>query len=113
MFFVIYLEIKHNNMKNEKYRLLRQGVLFDLIGMTTTAIPVIGPFLDILWAPFAAKKMNDMYKGTEGKIASILVFIEEVLPFSDIIPTFTIMWLYTFVWKKQPAPQIIEVKANE
>ena len=43
-------------MKNEKYRLLRQGILFDIIGMTTMAIPVIGPFLDILWAPFATKK---------------------------------------------------------
>src|SRR5690606_10980250 len=100
-------------MKNEKYKLLRKGILFDIIGMVTLLIPVIGPFLDIIWAPIAAKKMNGMYHGTEGKIASVLVFIEEVLPFSDVVPTFTLMWLYTFVWKKQPAPQTIEVKANE
>lgn len=100
-------------MKNEKYRLLRQGIIFDLIGMLSMLIPVVGPFLDILWAPFAAKTMGDMYKGTEGKVASVIVFLEEILPFTDVLPTFTLMWLYTFVWKKQPTPQIIEVKANE
>ncbi|MBK5212434.1 MAG: hypothetical protein JJE55_02085 [Flavobacteriaceae bacterium] len=100
-------------MKNEKYKLLRQGILFDLIGMTTMAIPVIGPFLDIIWAPFAAKKMSNMYKGTEGKIASVIVFLEEILPYTDIIPTFTLMWLYTFVWKKQPRTQPIKIRVNE
>ena len=43
-------------MKNEKYKLLRQGIIYDVVGMITMTIPVIGPFLDILWAPFAAKK---------------------------------------------------------
>ena len=102
-------------MKNTKYKLLRKGILYDLIGMSTTFIPVVGPFLDIVWAPFAAKKMSDMYKGNEGKLASVIVFIEEILPFSDFIPTFTLMWLYTFVWKKQEEPflQTIEVEVNE
>ncbi len=100
-------------MKNEKYKLLRQGIIYDVVGMASMAIPVVGPFLDMLWAPFAAKKMNDMYKGTEGKIASVFVFLEEILPFTDIIPTFTLMWLYTFVWKKQPTLRTIEVRVNE
>ncbi len=100
-------------MKHEKYKLLRQGILFDIIGMSTMAIPVVGPFLDIIWAPYAAKKMTDMYKGTEGKIASVIVFIEEILPFTDIIPTFTLMWLYTYVWKKQPTPRTIKIRVND
>ncbi len=100
-------------MTNEKYKLLRQGIIYDAVGMVTMVIPVIGPFLDLLWAPFAAKKMNDMYKGTEGKIASVLVFIEELLPFSDVIPTFTLMWFYTYVWKKQPTPRTIKIRVNE
>lgn len=100
-------------MKNEKYKLLRKGILYDLIGMSTMVIPVVGPFIDLLWAPIAAKKMSEMYKGPEGKVASVLVFLEEILPITDVVPTFTLMWLYTFVWKNQPTPQIIEVKANE
>jgi len=102
-------------MNQSKSSLLRKGLLFDAIGMLTMFIPVIGPFLDILWAPYAAKTMRDMYEGEEGKIASIIVFIEEILPITDFIPTFTLMWIYTFVvqGKKVQTPQIIEVEINE
>ena len=101
-------------MKKEKYKLLRKGILYDLIGMSTAFIPFVGPFLDIIWAPYAAKKMSDMYEGTQGKIASVIVFLEEILPL-DFIPTFTLMWLYTFVFssEKTPVPQPIEVEVNE
>jgi hypothetical protein len=112
-------------MKNNKYKLLRRGIFFDLVGMVTFLIPVVGPFLDILWAPIAAKKMGDMYKGTTGKIASWIVFVEEILPFTDFVPTFTLMWIYTFVFspifdsssmdtsEKKPAMQTIEVEIIE
>ena len=102
-------------MQNPKHKLLKRGLIYDAVGMLTMAIPVVGPFLDILWAPYAAKKMAEMYEGKEGKIASVIVFIEEILPFSDFIPTFTLMWLYTFVWKgeEQGAARTIEVEVNE
>ena len=96
-------------MKQDKYKLLRRGILYDLIGMSTLAIPVVGPFLDLLWAPLAARLMRKMYSGTEGKIASVIVFLEEILPATDIIPSFTLMWLYTFVWKKQFTPKAVKV----
>jgi hypothetical protein len=102
-------------MKNLKYSNLKKGLLYDAIGMATSFIPFIGPFLDILWAPYAARQMRKMYQGEQGRLASIVVFIEEILPITDVIPTFTLMWFYTYVWqgKKQPVPQTIEVKANE
>lgn len=101
-------------MEKNKYKLLRQGILMDLGGMASGLIPVVGPFLDIIWAPFAAKKMNDMYQGTSGKIATAIVFLEEIMLF-DFIPTFTLMWLYTFVFapKKVYEPQPIKVRVNE
>ncbi|WP_108804008.1 hypothetical protein [Aquimarina sp. Aq107] len=88
-------------MKKNKYKLLKKGIVYDLIGMASMVIPVVGPFLDIIWAPYAAKKMLDMYPGKKGKIASIITFIEEIIPGTDIIPSFTIMWLYTFVINKE------------
>ena len=102
-------------MTTSKYTLLRKGILYDLIGMATMAIPVVGPFLDIIWAPVAAKKMSEMYKGTNGKIASVIVFIEELIPMTDFIPTFTLMWMYTYVFSSQkvPQPQTIEVEVVE
>lgn len=84
-------------MKKTKFKILRQSILFDAVGMATAFIPVVGPFLDIVWAPYAAKKMTDMYKGNTGKIAAVIVFLEEILPFTDFIPTFTLMWIYTYV----------------
>ncbi len=97
-------------MKRTKKDLLIKGVIYDVIGMATYAVPLVGPFLDLLWAPYAARKMTNMYPGTNGKIASVLVFIEELLPGTDVIPTFTLMWLYTFVWKKQKDEVIIEAE---
>ncbi|TVZ28530.1 hypothetical protein JM83_3662 [Gillisia sp. Hel_I_86] len=99
-------------MKNLKNKLLIKGLMYDAVGMATMAIPLVGPFLDLAWAPFAAKKMSEMYPGKKGKIASILVFIEEILPFTDIIPSFTLMWLYTFVWKKAPMENEIIIEAE-
>lgn len=96
-----------------KNKLFIKGIIMDGLGMLTMAIPLIGPFLDLLWAPYAAKQMQEMYPGKKGKVASVLVFIEEVLPFTDVIPSFTLMYLYTYVWKKEqePSPRIIEVES--
>lgn len=100
-------------MKFYKNKLFLKSIAFDAIGMASVAIPLVGPFLDIIWAPYAAKKMSEMYPGRNGKLASVLVFLEEILPGTDIIPTFTLMWLYTYVWKKEkaPQPQVIEVES--
>ena len=88
-------------MNTDKKKLLIKGLVYDAIGMASGAVPLIGGFIDLLWAPYAAKKMSEMYPGKKGKLASVLVFMEEILPFSDVIPTFTLMWLYTFVWNKR------------
>jgi hypothetical protein len=76
---------------NKKYKKLGFSILLDAIGI----IPI--PFLDVAWAPISGYLMTKMYKGNKGKIAGIVSFIEEIIPFSDIIPTFTIMWIYTYL----------------
>lgn len=98
-------------MKSLKNKLLLKGIVFDAVGMATMSVPLVGPFLDLAWAPYAAKKMSEMYPGKKGKLASVLVFLEEILPFTDIIPTFSLMWFYTFIWKKQETPKEIVVEA--
>lgn len=83
-----------------KFKLLKKGILLDLIGIATMFIPFWGTIIDLIWAPYAASQMNKMYHGTAGKIAAVIVFLEEIIPGLDVIPTFTLMWLYTFVWKQ-------------
>ena len=75
------------------------SIAFDAIGMLT--------ILDIIWAPASGYLMSKMYKGTRGKVAGVVSFIEEIIPGFDIIPTFTIMWVLTYVFQK--AEETIEV----
>ncbi|WGK64203.1 hypothetical protein [Croceiramulus getboli] len=88
-------------MKN-KWKVLLLGLLLDLIGVVTSTwvLPIIGEFTDIVWAPLAAYFMTKMYKGTMGKAAGVVTFIEEVIPGLDIIPSFTIMWFYTYIIRR-------------
>ena len=82
---------------DKRLRNLILGLIFDGIGMSSLLIPGLGDFLDVFWAPLAAWLMTRMYKGKAGQAAGIVTFIEELVPGLDIIPTFTIMWVYTYL----------------
>ncbi len=98
-----------SNTKDNKYKDLFMGLLFDAIGMLSFAIPFIGEFSDIIWAPLSAWLMMRMYKGKIGQAAGAVTFIEEIIPGLDVIPTFTIMWLYTHVFKTSKKEKNIEL----
>ncbi len=89
-----------NLSKNKKLAL---SILFDAIGFIT--------IIDIIWAPLSAYLMTKMYSGNRGKVAGTISFIEEIIPGLDIIPTFTIMWLYTYVFSKEK--KVIPVEIND
>lgn len=74
---------------DKKYQKLILSIGLDLVGL----IPI--PFIYVVWAPISAFIMTKMYAGAKGKIAGLISFIEEIIPFSDVIPTFTILWIYT------------------
>jgi hypothetical protein len=87
----------------KKYQILLLGLLFDALGYVSFIIPGIGEFSDIIWAPVSAWLMTKLYKGKTGKIAGVITFVEEALPYTDVVPMFTLMWLYTYVFKKGDA----------
>lgn len=83
---------------DKKYKKLTKCVLLDLVGMSSTFIPVIGPLLDVVWAPVAAAISYKMFGEKKGKYTSLVTFIEEFLPGTDIVPSFTIFWfLFDFL----------------
>jgi hypothetical protein len=98
-----------------KYKLLFIGLLIDALGMLTSSwvLPVIGDFADIVWAPLTAWLMTRLYKGTAGKIAGVATFIEEIIPGLDIIPSFTLMWLYTHVIKDSKISKVLDITDEE
>lgn len=86
--------------KDNRERDLLLGLLFDAIGMMSFSIPFLGEFSDVVWAPIAGFLMSWMYKGTIGKIAGVFTFLEEIIPLTDVIPSFTLTWIYTYWIKK-------------
>ena len=87
----------------KKYQKLILGLLFDGMGYVSLIFP---PF-DFIWAPLSAYLITRMYKGREGKVAAVVSFVEEALPFFDVVPTFSLMWCYTYILF--PAkPQIVK-----
>ena len=84
-------------LKDNKIRNLFLGLLFDGIGMLSYVIPGLGDLTDVVWAPLAAWFMTRMYKGKIGQAAGLVTFAEELMPGIDVMPTFTIMWVYTYL----------------
>jgi len=67
-------------------------VMMDLIGYFSYAVPFLGEFADLVWAPISAVIFFFTFGGWKGALGGIGNFIEEILPGTDFIPSFTIMW---------------------
>ena len=106
---IVMISNDKSNADNRTRNLIL-GIIFDLIGMLSFSIPFLGEFSDVVWAPIAAIALSQMYKGPVGKIGGILEFVEEILPFTDFIPTFTLTWIYTYVIDKQKDSNVVLLK---
>jgi hypothetical protein len=87
-------------MKEEKVFLpnIAICIIMDIIGMATYFFPALGEFGDIIWAPISGYVFYKLFGGRFGLIGGVLNFLEEIIPFTDIIPSFTIAW---FIRKNQ------------
>lgn len=81
-------------MKNDQHFLphIALCIVMDLIGMLTYAIPVLGEFADVVWAPLSAFLFYKLFGGKMGVFGGAFSFLEEIIPLTDIIPSFTIAW---------------------
>ncbi len=90
----IQIEVRPKVKQQATIAKLILGLLFDFIGMLSYIIPGIAETIDLIWAPISGMLLVAMYKGTTGKVAGVIGTLEELIPFTDIIPTFTITWFY-------------------
>ena len=84
-------------------RSLLACLVMDFLRFATYGIPVLGEFLDILWAPLSAIIFFRMFGGSKGFFGGIFNFVEELMPGLDFIPTFTITWFVQYVTRKKTA----------
>ena len=71
-------------------------LLFDFIGYASYGIPILGEFLDVLWAPVSAIIFWKMFGFKKGFFGGVFSFAEELMPGLDFIPTFTINWVILY-----------------
>ena len=76
------------------------------ISATRRLVPVLGEFTDVAFAPFEAGLVFFLFKS--GFLGG-LGFIEEILPFTDVIPTFTIGWCLQNLWPTTPAARALGI----
>ena len=76
-------------------------VLMDILGYATYAVPVLGEFGDIIWAPISALIFYRTFGGWKGAFGGLFNFVEEIMPGLDFIPSFTIMWFMQHLKKPQ------------
>lgn len=74
------------------------SLIIDLLGSASYLLPVVGEGLDIAWAPLQTIAIMAMYDRTSPNLKYVS-FVEEILPFTDIVPTATIGFLLEFVPK--------------
>lgn len=70
-------------------------IFMDIVGYLTYLLPIVGEWGDIIWAPISAFVFYKIFGGKTGKIGALISFAEEILPFIDFIPTFTIAYIYS------------------
>lgn len=89
---------------NYKVKKLALCLLLDAVGYISFTIPLIGEFSDILWAPVAAIISYKMFGAKRGKYTALTTFTEELLPITDIIPSFTLFCIL-FDWMGVGSPK--------
>lgn len=67
-------------------------LVMDAIGCASYIFPALTEVIDIIWAPVSAFIFYKTFGGKLGKFGAIVNFVEELVPFTDIIPSFTIAW---------------------
>ncbi len=97
-----------NNNNPTKLKRLYISFVCDIVGMLSFSLPLIGESFDFIWAPLASFIILRMYPGVAGKVGAVTSFIEELTPFLDFIPTFTLTWIYYYYIKKPDNKKIAD-----
>jgi hypothetical protein len=81
-------------MNSNKSSSLLLCIVMDIIGYATYTVPILGEIGDLFWAPVSAFIFFKTFGGWRGAAGGVFNFFEELLPGTDFIPSFTLMWLW-------------------
>lgn len=93
-----------NQIGGSDWAKLGACVALDLAGDASELIPFLGEFTDIAYAPVEAALLKAFFKSD---LIAGFGFLEELLPFTDIIPTFTLSWCLATLWPTTPVAKAL------
>ena len=88
-------------MRKRKQPSLIFCIIMDVIGNLSYFLPGVGEFFDAIWAPVSGFIFYLCFGGWSGAAGGFFNFIEEILPGTDFIPSFTIMWFVQNVARRK------------
>jgi hypothetical protein len=71
------------------------SLIVDALGSASYLLPGVGEIFDVVWAPIQTILIMAMYDETSPNL-KYLSMVEELLPFTDIVPSATLGWLAEF-----------------
>ncbi|CAK0835180.1 unnamed protein product, partial [Prorocentrum cordatum] len=83
-----------DDLRSDPQRLLYACIVMDMIGFSSYLVLFLGELVDIYWAPIFFLFMQYMFGSM---LMSSVGCLEELLPFTDIVPTATIAWCIFFL----------------
>lgn len=103
---------KFEKQKNNKLLL---SILVDSVGLLSYVVPTFGESIDLVWAPVSSAIIYAMFKTDKKKAftGSIINFVEEIIPFTDFIPTSLSLWFYTYVIKQEETKKKYIISENK
>ena len=110
------MDIKQIEQKFEKRKKshLIISVIIDLLGMATYLLPVVGELLDVFYAPLAGIIIFLMYRRdmAVGILGALFGTAEELFV-ADLIPTATLIWVYTYKINKKKTYKDFQIEHKE
>jgi hypothetical protein len=67
----------------------------DFIGSMSYLLPIVGEGFDVAWAPISMVLVGAMYDESSPHLKYVAL-MEELLPFTDIVPSATLGWMKEF-----------------
>jgi hypothetical protein len=71
-------------------------LVMDALGYLSYSLPVAGELSDLLWAPISALVFYLIFGRRKAALPAVFNFLEEILPGTDFIPSFTLMWIWRY-----------------
>jgi len=71
------------------------SLFMDTVGSCSYLLPILGESFDVIWCPCQTLLIKAMYQDVTPNLTYVS-FVEEFLPFTDVLPTATIGWMSEF-----------------